>query len=231
MNFADAHIHLTEKGCCYPDLNLAELLFSCTAKPDEWKTQMSIDDPRIIRFYGVHPWYSEQWNDDAEKELRDLLCKDPDAQVGEIGLDNLHPFDHQIEVFETQVSMASEFGRTVNVHNIGCDGEVAKILRTCGKGCRSIILHSFNKASISSFSGLDCYFSVNPRLLGKSEKNAKAVLSCIPEGRLLLETDAPFTSGKFTSMGDFISSISGMLGLSPETLSETVLENARRAIQ
>ncbi len=231
MNFADTHIHLTENGCCYPDLDRAELLFSCTAKPDEWKTQMSIDDSRAVRFYGVHPWYAEQWNSETEKELRDLLRKDPDAQVGEIGLDRLHPFDRQIEVFETQVSIASEFGRTVNVHNIACDGETAKILRACGKGCRSIILHSFSQAGISSFSGLNCYFSVNPRLLGKSEKNVKTVLSCIPEDRLLLETDAPFTSGKFTSMEDFISSISGMLGLSPEALSETVLENARRAIQ
>lgn len=231
MIFADAHIHLTEPGCGYSDICDAELLFSCVTKPDEWKTQRSIDRQQVVRFYGVHPWYADVWNDDIEKKLRQLLSDNPDAQVGEVGLDRLHPFECQIETFRAQVSLASEFHKTVNIHNLGCDGDVAKILRTHGKGCRGIILHSFKNNDISPFSGLDCYFSVNPRLLKKSEKNAKAVLSCIPPDRLLLETDAPFTPEGFSSMGNFISAVSGMLGLSPDMLAETTLENARRIIQ
>lgn len=231
MNFADAHIHLAEPDCHYPDLDDAELLFACVAKPDEWETQTSIADRRAIRFYGVHPWYAEQWSESIEKRLRKILSDDPDAHIGEIGLDRLRPFDRQLEVFETQVKIASDLGRAVNVHNIGCGGEAAKILRICGSGCKSIILHSFRSPDISPFSGLNCYFSVNPRLLEKSERNAKTVLKHIPPDRLLLETDAPFTSERFTSMNGFISSISELLGLSKNELAETVLENAEKAIQ
>ncbi len=231
MNFADAHIHLVEPECNYSDLNDAELLFSCVAKPDEWKTQISITDCRAVRFYGVHPWYAEQWSENAEKELQKILSDDPDAHIGEIGLDHLHTFDHQMDVFKTQVTIASDLGRVVNVHNIGCNGEVAKILRMYGSKCKSIILHSFKNTDISPFSGLNCYFSVNPRLLEKSEMNARLVLECIPPDHLLLETDAPFTTKKFTSMNEFISLISELLGVSKNELAETVLENAKKVIQ
>lgn len=231
MKFADTHVHLVEHGCGYPDIGEAALLFSCVAKPDEWETQRILDDPRAVRFYGIHPWYAEKWNEGTEKELERILSKDPEAHVGEIGLDRLRPSEYQIDAFRAQVSAASEFGRAVNVHNVGCDGDTAKILRDHGKGCRSIILHSFKNTDVSSFSGINCYYSINPRLLEKSEKNIKAVLGNIPENRLLLETDAPFTSKKFISMERFIISISEVLGISPEYLTETVLDNARRAIR
>ncbi|MCQ2084995.1 MAG: TatD family hydrolase [archaeon] len=234
MHFADSHIHfcnITDTSC-YPDLKDAPLLLSCVAEHSEWESQKAVDDSRIVKFYGIHPWYADQWNDEVETELRTILSEDPDAQIGEIGLDNKHPnLGLQKEVFSKQLSLASEFGRTVNIHNIGCDGDLVRHLKTNAKNCRSIILHSFNGPDTKPFRDLNCYFSINPRILGKSPEKLHSILSTIPEDRLLIETDAPYIARNFVTMGDFISTLAEILDIEPEVLAERTRENARRAVQ
>ena len=233
MIFADAHIHMTDGayGPGYPDISDGELFFSCSAVPSEWGLPTPEIGGKVVRFCGVHPWYAGEWNQSIEDSLISLLKADPSVHVGEIGLDSKHPdIGLQTEVFSKQVSIASDLDRAVNIHNIGCDGEIVRILKRSGKGCRSIILHSF-RSDISPFAGLDCYCSLNPRILTKSEGHVRDLVTRIPRDRLLLETDHPFAPRGFSSMGGFITELADILGTEPGELAGRTLENARRAIQ
>lgn len=233
MMFADAHIHLADGafGQGYPDISEGSLFFTCSAVPSEWHSTLPGLKGEVVRFCGVHPWHIGEWNDSSRQKLVSLLESDPEIQVGEIGLDSKHPgMENQIEVFAEQVGIASDLGRSVNVHNIGCDGEIVRLLKQHGRGCRSIILHSF-KSDISPFSGLNCYFSINPRILTKSKEHVKELVTKIPRDRLLLETDYPFAPRGFTTMEGFITELANIMSIEPGELAGITLENARRAIQ
>lgn len=227
QHLCDAHLHLTEEGIAdiYPDIGNTTSLFSCCAQYSDWEKLRNLEDIRVTKFFGIHPWYADQWNEKVEEELISLMESDPYHQVGEIGLDSGHEnMDLQREVFGRQVGIASEYHRIVNVHNIGCDGDLVRILKKNGKGCK-IILHSFKNPDVRNFSGLDCYFSINPRILNKSVRSVKTILSNIPENKLLLETDAPYVDKKFVSMEDFLMTIALVMDLDYDTLLKQIVLN------
>ena len=85
----DSHLHGIEAvPDSYSDYEELKRMVSCAAKADEWDRQLAIDDPRMIKSYGIHPWYAEDWTLENKKRLFDILTNDPAAQVGEIGMDN-----------------------------------------------------------------------------------------------------------------------------------------------
>ena len=73
--FADAHVHISEDGFSdrYPDVGDAEVLFGCTARESEWDAMRSCDVPGAVRFYGVHPWYADGWDDCIRGRLESIL--------------------------------------------------------------------------------------------------------------------------------------------------------------
>lgn len=228
--FADAHLHLADPGIGkgYPDLSGASLLFACSAREGEWPALRSIRDSRAVKFYGVHPWFADGYSEPA---LRRVLASDPSAQVGEIGLDRVRGFDApQMMAFESQMSLAEEFGRCANVHCVRCENEVLGTLRMFRP--RSTILHSFvgPAACVSVLSDLGCYFSVSPRIIMMSEDGARGVVRTIPEDRLLVETDAPNNYGICTSMGDFLARLGPLLDMEPREVARLTARNARRAM-
>lgn len=231
MMFGDAHLHY--KGLCYDGIEDAGLLCVCSAEHSDWMRIKDVPDTRLVRFYGIHPWYADQWTDKSSNELVDLLEADPMAGVGEIGLDQSRDDNVlQAKVFTQQLMVASELGRCVSIHNVRSEGWIQRILRNDGGGCRSVILHSFTGpvGSIESFLGMNCYFSVSPRILLKSVENARLIMGRIPEDRLLLETDAPHYPGSFTDMPTFIADIAGILGMDPRSLAHLTLSNLREAL-
>ena len=124
MWFADAHLHVTETGLSerYPDIDDAGILFGCTARPSEWDALTFCRIPGTVRFYGVHPWYSDEWNGDMAQRLAFVMESDQNAHVGEIGLDSKRGnLGDQTPAFVEQLDLASRFGRVVNIHMIGCE--------------------------------------------------------------------------------------------------------------
>lgn len=230
--FGDAHLHF--KGLCYDGIEDAELLCVNAAKCSDWERIRDVPDTRVMKFYGIHPWYVGDWNDNICDELRSFLDDDPKAGVGEIGLDNSRPDSVlQAEVFTRQLMVASEYERCVSIHNVRSEGLIQRLLKIEGKGCRSVILHSFMGpvGSIESFRKMNAYFSISPRLLLKSRENAKLILSKVPDDRLLLETDAPDVPGGFTDMATFISDIAEIKGIEQNDLAQLTLRNLREATQ
>ena len=223
MRYADAHLHLTDPNSKGIDDD-AELVFSCTASPEEWKLLDEMHDDRIIRFYGTHPWYAKKTD---LKDLEDILEKDSKACVGEIGLDSKRSqLSDQIDSFKAQLALSKKYERVANIHVIGCENEMLKILRESKTSC---ILHSFSgpESYIRPFAECGCYFSVSPRIHNKSKDRIASLLSSIPEDRLLIETDAP--NNRF-GMKEHISKLSEIMSIDSDELIRITLKNARSLI-
>ena len=221
--YADSHLHMTDPKFKGID-DGAGLLFTCAASPEEWDAISAIDDRRVRRFYGTHPWCLEKYSLDS---LRELLETDPSANVGEIGLDSKHgPLDIQIGPFEEQLILSKKYDRIANIHMIGCESEMLKILRRHRTTC---ILHSFSgpESYVKPFAECGCYFSISPRIHNKSEEKIKTLLDAIPELRLLVETDAPYSP---FGMDEHIQRLSKVMGIDPYKLERITYVNAWNAI-
>ena len=145
------------------------------------------------------------------------------ANVGEIGLDSKRgPLDIQIGPFEEQLILSKKYDRIANIHMIGCESEMLKILR---KHKTAAIIHSFSgpDSYIRPLAECGCYFSVSPRILNKSADKIKVLISQIPEERLLMETDAP--NGKI-GIKEHIARLSEILSMEPEELERITFRNA-----
>ena len=220
MSYADAHLHLTDPSSKGIDDD-AEVVFSCTAAPEEWDRLFSMEDGRIVRFYGTHPWYRDKVD---LKGLEDILQTDEGANVGEIGLDSKHgPLDEQVGLFKEQLILSKRYDRIANIHMIGCESEMLRILRGCRCTC---ILHSFSgpESYVRPFTECGCYFSISPRILSRSKEKISSLLSLIPEDRLLIETDAP---NNRIGMEEHVLRLSDIFSLEPAELKRITLRNAR----
>ena len=217
--YADSHLHMTDPEFKGID-DGAELLFTCAASPEEWDAISAIDDRRVKGFYGTHPWCLEKYSLDS---LRELLETDPSANVGEIGLDSKHgPLDIQIGPFEDQLILSKKYDRIANIHMIGCESEMLKILR---KHKTATIIHSFSgpESYIRPLAECGCYFSVSPKILNKSADKIRTLISQIPEERLLIETDAPNSK---IGMKEHIARLSEIISMESEELEHITFRNA-----
>ena len=223
MRYADAHLHLTDPASKGIDDD-AELVFSCTASPEEWGALSDMRDNRVVRFYGTHPWYAAKTD---LKGLEDILERDDKACVGEIGLDSKRgQLSEQVDSFKAQLALSNKYDRIANIHMIGCESEMLRILRESRCTC---ILHSFSgpESYIRPFAECGCYFSVSPRIHNKSKDRIASLLSSIPEDRLLIETDAP--NNRF-EMREHVLKLSEIMSIDTDELIRVTLKNARSLI-
>lgn len=215
MAISDAHMHPTDcgRGEYYPGSDSAEILMGCTARASEWDAMSSLGDRRVIRSYGVHPWYPEEWGPDAEARLRAVLSEDRAAHVGEIGLDSKRgALKDQVAPFQAQLSMAESEDRIASIHMIGTEKDVLDILRARPHG--RVILHSYGSDSYAKpFAEEGCYFSISPRILSRSEVRVRRLLEALPEDRVLIETDAPNMGRGFEGLGAFAEKLSSVTGI------------------
>lgn len=219
MRTSDAHLH--DLSCGEPELYVA-----CGTRPEDWDGLPR--GPGSVRCYGVHPWHSDLWGDAVEEMLLSRLDSDPGAGVGEIGMDSSREVVGMAVAFESQLSIASERGTFAAIHNVGCDPSVADAVRRLGKGCRSIILHSFSSDSmpVADMAARGCYFSLSPRLLSRRPERVRALVGKVPRDRLLLETDCPFGGG----MDGLVSALAPMMGMDCEDLALLAYDNLREAV-
>ena len=224
----DAHLHAVSGDTSdYSDFQELSSYASCTAKADEWDAQASLDDDRVVRFYGVHPWYAEQWTLENKKRLFDILQNDSKAHVGEIGLDSKRgQILGQTMIMIQQLDLAEYFGRVVTIHDVGCEKMVLDSLK--GRELKAI-LHSYGSDSyVKPYSEMECYFSISPRILSRSDIRVKRLLDAIPEDRFLLESDHPSSGKGFEGMHDFANRLGAVIGKDPQYLIDLSEENFRR---
>ena len=116
--------------------------------------------------------------------------------IGEIGLDYYRKFGDkksQIELFITQLDMASKLNLPVIIHNRDAGHDVLDILRD-RLPPRGGVLHCYSEDAAYAEKALELnlYFSFAGNLTYKNAKNLHETLDVLPVDRVLIESEAPF---------------------------------------
>ncbi|GMO25918.1 MAG: TatD family hydrolase [Termitinemataceae bacterium] len=160
--------------------------------------------------------------------------------IGEIGLDYYHKFgdrNSQIELFITQLDMASHLNLPVIVHNREAGGDVLDILRDRlpEKGG---VLHCYseNAEYAKKARDLNLYFSFAGNLTYRNARNLHETIGVLPTDRIMIESESPFMvpaemRGK-RNMPKYLpytaECLASMLNLSIEETAQKLWENSNR---
>jgi TatD DNase family protein len=150
----------------------------------------------VIPSFGLHPWYAAKRTSGWLDELRRQLDAHPLAGVGEIGLDRWiagHDLPDQIEVFTAQLAIAADRNLPVTIHCIRAWGALHDILHKRSLPACGFLLHAYGGSleMMRDLANLGAYFSFSPYFLHARKSAQREVFAAVPEGRLLVETDAP----------------------------------------
>lgn len=162
--------------------------------------------PAIFAAVGVHPNDAASWQDDTLAALEDLARSSKVVAVGEIGLDyyrEISPPGEQRRIFETQLALAAKLDLPVIVHSRQALDDALDILETWVSGLsaqqaelarRPGVLHSYEGRLDQALRAIDLgfYIGVSGPVTFKNAPDRREVVSALPTGRLLTETDAPF---------------------------------------
>jgi TatD DNase family protein len=160
--------------------------------------------------------------------------------VGEIGLDYYRKFGDkksQIELFITQLDLASKLNMPVIIHNRDAGHDVLEILRD-RLPPRGGVLHCYSEdaAYAKMARKLNLYFSFAGNLTYKNARNLHETIPELPLDRILIESESPFMvptgqKGK-RNMPKYLPEtafcLARMLDMEPEAIATQLWENANR---
>lgn len=245
LRYVDFHCHLD----LYPDpaAVIAETdaagvyTLTVTTTPRAWTQNVALTSrsTRIRAALGLHPQLVAKHSHELglwEKYLPET------RYVGEVGIDAGPRFyrslDAQKHVFELILRQCALVGgRILTVHSVRAASTVldmveAHLATSQGK----VVLHWFggSKSETQRAVELGCYFSVNAAML--DNERGRALVSEIPDNRLLTETDGPFTrvGGRPSCPKDIPAVIEQMATLrstSPSVMAGIVISNLRTLCQ
>lgn len=160
--------------------------------------------------YGLHPWDAGNRSPDWLDVLRARLAAEPQAGVGEIGLDRWMtdsarpddprlaglrraPLAEQSEVFLAQLAIAAAENRATTIHCLQAFGALDELLQANAVPQRGFLLHAYGGPveMVQRFADRGAYFSFNGYFLDDRHAKHQETYKRIPLDRLLVETDAP----------------------------------------
>lgn len=183
-------------------------------------------------FFGTHPWDAEKYDAEA---LEKKLIENPEAGVGEIGLDRLKSkniSEMMRFAFESQLKLAAKYRRPVVLHGAKCWGQVVKAIsdkcKVISGGIPSFLCHGFSRSDglIPEIEKLGGFISVGPAVLNDHAVNYREMVKKIPSSILLLETDR--TNEEGPTIEEVAAKTAELRALSLEELETLTDNNARR---
>ncbi|MDR2796622.1 MAG: TatD family hydrolase [Spirochaetaceae bacterium] len=253
MQFFDTHAHI---GLIFDDpieqllvtqearqVGVSRIVSICNNLHDFAKVYDSLKSAvNVYHASGVSPSEvqnpGKSWLQTVEQNLRLPRV----IAVGEIGLDYYHKFGDrksQIELFITQLDLASKLNYPVVIHNRDAGRDVLDILRD-RLPPKGGVLHCYseNAEYAKKVLALDInlYFSFAGNLTYRNARNLHETIAVLPLDRILIESESPFMvpaeqRGK-RNMPKFLPMtarcMAEMLNLTLEETAATLWENSNR---
>lgn len=188
MKYIDAHCHL-KSNLLPPDVGVA---ITNATHPDDWESVTKIaGQGGIYGAIGVHPWHATNLMHGWDEQMCKLLEKNPHLMVGEIGLDKNYPdLPTQLDVFVTQLKLASRYGRAAHIH---CVGAWDKLLSALANDTPpAIVLHgaATSREIVNALLKYNTYFSFGRAICNPTHARARNALQSVPQNRILTESDS-----------------------------------------
>ncbi|MBU1617921.1 MAG: TatD family hydrolase [Gammaproteobacteria bacterium] len=172
------------------------LLISSDVAESTLNTDYCLNHPALYCTAGVHPHYAGAVCSDWQEQIEVLLRSPAVVAVGECGLDfdrNFSTPEQQIQVFETQLQLASRHQKPVYLHERAAfSTQIALLQRYAGL---TGIAHCFtgDTSQLKAYLDLGLYIGITGWLCDSNRGQAlMEAVSYLPLDRLILETDAPF---------------------------------------
>lgn len=209
MQLIDTHVHVNF-DVFHPDIEAVRsrwqeagvvgLVHSCV-EPSEFSSIQSLANrfPEMSFAVGLHPLDAEKWSEQTAEEIVSLASSDSKVvAIGETGLDfyKADNKDQQLQVFETQLAIATELNKPVIIHCRNAALEVREVLQKWKQKGESVrgVMHCWGGSPEETqwFVELDFYISFSGTVTFKNAKQIQESAACVPSDRLLIETDCPF---------------------------------------
>lgn len=253
----DAHVHLADPSLIdtienvrsvYDSIKLAKAIVVGTC-PRDWPkvVDLAAQDERFIPAIGLHPWQVNDAPSDWQDQLLSFLTEGIKV-IGEIGLDQWiegHDIEAQTAAFEWQFAIAAKHNLPTSIHCLKAHEPLLPSLSHNEIPQRGFKLHAYNGPvdTIKPLLDMGAYFSFNAGQLKPNAKRVYELIKCVPDDRLMIETDAPnfqppselrefeLDDPELCHPGNLrvaYRAIAKERGLSTEDLTEQVAENFRR---
>ena len=153
---------------------------------------------RLYATAGVHPHHAEQFVESDLPALRALLAAAEVVAVGECGLDYFRdyaPRAAQRRAFAWQLGLAAESGKPLFLHQRAAHADFLAMLREHRTHIRTGVAHCFTDGARELEDYLELGLAIGITGWFCDERRGahlQALVSRIPAGRLMLETDAPY---------------------------------------
>ncbi|MBR0458499.1 MAG: TatD family hydrolase [Victivallales bacterium] len=239
----DAHAHLADARV-FPQHQA--LLEECrrhgmervlvnAAQVSEWGNVMALMQREgVLGALGVHPFWPEQWDDTAERELlahlQDPALRGRIVAIGEIGLDFWNGRDNarrQIEALARQLQIAREFHLPVCLHNRKSWEDFFGIVRDFGWNELRGYCHNFIAGTDIARRALDLglHLSFNKPLLNPDARKVRASAAYAPLDRLLTETDSPDILPSPIHVSDILAALAQIRNLPVDAFASQIVLN------
>jgi len=205
----DSHTHLFlcdgEEGELVAAAEAAGVRRMLTVGLDELSNARAVasaeGNEAVFACVGRHPNEARGFDDAAGAEILSLGAHRKVRAIGETGLDFYRdgaPAADQRRAFAAQIEIARELGLPIVIHARDAEGETAAIdeifatldARAAGQ---EVVLHCFSapqRVADAAERGWYCSFAGNATY--PSAKELRFAAAKVPDGRLLVETDAPY---------------------------------------
>lgn len=171
--------------------------------PDGWArlATFAAANPGVHFGLGVHPQLlpalGPRGDDRMLADLDAALARGGAVCVGECGLDGATaqagaPLDRQLEVLRGHLRLAQKYRLPVSLHHLRALDPLLALLREEPLPAGGV-LHSFSGSpeQVAPFAALGLHFSFAGPVTYERARRPLLAARAVPDGRLLLETDAP----------------------------------------
>lgn len=209
--FVDTHCHidtsLERDSVGWPEFKeridacAPEFFIHVACHPDDldWGLRFLDQEPRAYGAMGIHPQEASLYTPAVEEHLKFAMKHPKVLALGEIGLDyhyDTSPREVQRTVFSAQLGLALALSKPVVLHTREADGDTLAILKEYDQEGLRLHVHCYTGSPEFALELLalkaTCYFGFTGVLTFKNGENVRASARVVPQGRLLLETDAPY---------------------------------------
>ena len=207
VSLTDSHCHLTAEAF---GEDLAAVLarardagvdriVSIASDPTDARAALDLaaHTPGVWATVGVHPHAADAHDPShALPTVRGLVERGGAVALGETGLDfhyDFAPRERQQAWFRHHLELADEFGLPLVVHSRNADDDTRTFVQEAGKRGVGGVLHCFTGGDALLDAALEAGWYLGFGGIATFRNfDGGARLARIPEGRLLIETDAPY---------------------------------------
>jgi TatD DNase family protein len=160
--------------------------------------QLDETGQRLFSTAGIHPHCASDWNADTAQRLRALLKEPRVRAVGECGLDfnrDFSPRPQQEKVLEEHLALAVDLQMPVFLHERDASQRLLDILADYRDRLPAAVVHCFTgeQKALFGYLDLDLHIGITGWICDERRgTHLHPLVRNIPQGRLLLESDAPY---------------------------------------